>query len=225
MDRPVDRDVRDLRYGFGRAFEPKWRSAECSRRWLRAATRTGSRTQETIGRGVVHNAGRRIPRYGELGLMPESFEKFANGLGVQLEAAALRALALLRWRSGELGAPLKRPGRLFEWTLGDGLWHRAPTMSGVTFDAISYPQLSATARADIVELYAQQMYEPFAYELIREAWSQRHEPARRVDHRDHRVGGRCEALHLRRATRKWRRGSSRGSRRTSSGCWMTACPT
>jgi hypothetical protein len=80
---------------------------------------------------------------------------------------------VLRWRTGELGGPLERPGTRFQWNLGDGQWHPLPSDTYLQLDAYSYPQLTRAAYDDIVRLFHEGTGEPFPYELIREAWAQR----------------------------------------------------
>jgi hypothetical protein len=108
-----------------------------------------------------------------MSLMPEPFREFVAALGDDMSRAATRALALLRWRTGELGGPLKGPGSHFEWCLGDGRWHPLPSDTYLHLNAYSYPELTRAARDDIVRLFHEGIDEPFAYELIREAWAQR----------------------------------------------------
>jgi hypothetical protein len=133
----------------------------------------GSRPQETIGRGTVATSGRPVVRLAGMSLMPEAFREFVEALGDDVSRAATRALALLRWRTGELGEPLKGPDNRFEWNLGDGRWHPLPSDTYLQLDAYSYPELTRSARDDIARLFDQGIEEPFPYELIREAWAQR----------------------------------------------------
>lgn len=134
----------------------------------------GSRPQKTLARGEVATSGRPVVRLAAMSLMPEPFRAFVDPLGDDLQRAATRALAVLRWRTGELAGPLKGPGTRFEWTLGNGRWHPLPSDTYVEINnAYSYPELTRTAHDDIVELFHEGIHEPFPYELIREAWAQR----------------------------------------------------
>ncbi len=105
--------------------------------------------------------------------MPEPFREFVDTLGDDLQRVATRALAVLRWRTGELGGPLKGPGTRLEWNLGNGQWHLLPSDTYLQINAYSYPELTRTAHDDIVRLFHEGLHEPFPYELMREAWAQR----------------------------------------------------
>jgi hypothetical protein len=133
----------------------------------------GSRSQETLARGTIATSGRPVVRLAAMSLMPEPFREFVGDLGDDLNRAATRALALLRWRTGELGGPLKGPGTYFEWNLGDGRWHPLPSDTYLELSKYSYPELTHTAHEDIVKLFREGVDEPFPYELVREAWAQR----------------------------------------------------
>lgn len=133
----------------------------------------GSQAHTTLARGAVATSGRPVVRLAAMSLMPEPFREFVAALGDDLSRAASGALALLRWRTGELGGPLKGPDTRFEWNLGDGRWHPLPSDTYLELDAYSYPELTRAARDDIVRLFDEGIDEPFAYELIREAWAQR----------------------------------------------------
>jgi hypothetical protein len=132
----------------------------------------GSRPQITLA-GAVATSGRPVVRHAAMSLMPAPFREFVDALGDDLNRGAIRALAVVRWRTGELGGPLKGPSTSFEWNLGDGRWHQLPSDTYAQFQAYSYPELTRAAYDDIVRLFHEGIDEPFPYELIREAWAQR----------------------------------------------------
>ena len=127
---------------------------------------------------AVATSGRPVVRLAAMSLMPEPFREFVDALGDDLNRAATRALAVLRWRTGELAGPLKGLGSGFEWNLGNGRWHPLPSDTYVQFNAYSYPELTRAAYDDIVRLFHEGTLEPFPYELIRETWAQRGAKAR-----------------------------------------------
>jgi hypothetical protein len=121
----------------------------------------GSRPQITLASGEVATSGRPVVRLAAMSLMPEPFREFVDALGDDLHRAATRALAVLRWRTGELAGPLKGPGTSFEWNLGDGWWHPLPSDTYLQINAYSYPELTRTAYDDIVRLFHEGIHEPF----------------------------------------------------------------
>jgi hypothetical protein len=133
-----------------------------------------SQPENTLARGRVETGGTEIVRMARMGLMPPAFQGFAAELGGELRDTIVRILGLLRWRSGELGGPLQGVGRGFRWRLDDdGEWQPLPGETYLYITAYSLPELSAAARADLLRLHEDDVEEPFAYELIREAWAQR----------------------------------------------------
>jgi hypothetical protein len=107
-----------------------------------------------------------------MSLMPEPFREFVDALG-GLSHAGTRALTVLRWRTGELSEPLKRPGTSFEWSLDNGRWYPLPSDTYLQLHAYSYPELTRAAHDDVGRPCNEGVHDPFTYELIREAWAQR----------------------------------------------------
>jgi hypothetical protein len=161
-----------LRYRALATFEPPTRVRRMFESLAAGRYPHGSRAQETLARGAVRTSGRPFVRLAAMSLMPNPFRGFVGALGEDLGHAAGRAIALVRWRTGEIGPPLGAPGTRFEWSLGDGQWHPLPSDTFVELDAYSYPELTVAARDDIVRLFDSGVDEPFAYELIRDAWTQ-----------------------------------------------------
>jgi hypothetical protein len=83
-------------------------------------------------------------------------------------------VGLLRWRAAELG-----PVRPFDstaavlWSFGDGEWDEFPSPTGASVAAYTGLELQADAEQDLQLLVAEDLSEPFAYELLREAWALR----------------------------------------------------
>jgi hypothetical protein len=106
--------------------------------------------------------------------MPGAFQYFAPKLADELSGAARRAVGLLRWRSAELGAPQPFSSVGFAWDLGDGEWRSMPGRSSfVTILPSALLEIGADAHEDLQRLFAEGEDEPFAYELLREAWGLR----------------------------------------------------
>jgi hypothetical protein len=106
--------------------------------------------------------------------MPPAFQDFAARVQEQLPRAGNRAVELLRWRSGELGP--QRPfasGRQVSWRLGHGEWQSFPGSTALTIDHTALLEISPQAHADLQHLLSAGQTEPFAYELVREAWAVR----------------------------------------------------
>ena len=129
--------------------------------------------QETIGRGRVETANSLLPPHPAMSLMPEPFQAFARDLGRELSEAVRQALSALRWRTGEISHSLATPDPWFRWDIGDGEWRALPGTILLTTAAHSYVELSSAAREDVIRLILGGVREPFAYELVREAWLQR----------------------------------------------------
>lgn len=162
-----------MRYRAGATFDPPVSVQRMFESLAAGRYPHGSRPQMTLARGAVATSGRPVVRLAAMSLMPEPFRAFVDALGDELNRAATRALAVLRWRTGELGGPLEGPDTRFGWNLGDGRWHPLPSDTYVRLDAYSYPELTLAAHDDIVRLFHEGIDEPLAYELIREAWAHR----------------------------------------------------
>ena len=110
--------------------------------------------------------------------MPQAFQRLAVQIQRELQTAASRAVGLLRWRAGVLGPvqPLSPPRPPFtrsrhSWSLGGDEWHPFP---GRTAGIIDVGHVSLELREDaernLQQLVEDGKSEPFAYELLREAW-------------------------------------------------------
>ena len=106
-----------------------------------------------------------------MSVMPPGFREFAERIQRDLRDAAHRAVGLLRWRSGELGAvrPFTAAWQI-TWTLDD-VWHHFPGTTTVSLHADRLLEIRPSAAEDIARLAAVDRAEPFAYELLREAWA------------------------------------------------------
>ncbi|MGZ4325853.1 MAG: hypothetical protein ACXVH1_27950 [Solirubrobacteraceae bacterium] len=104
-------------------------------------------------------------------LMPDPFQQFAGNVQRDLVAAANKVVGLLRWRSGELGPvrPFDRPA--ISWSLGDGKWHDFPGDTSLVLAYFVWLDLRPDAEQELDQLVAVGQVEPFAYELLREAWA------------------------------------------------------
>lgn len=106
--------------------------------------------------------------------MPHAFQEFSRDIQRDLRAVANTAVGLLRWRAAELGPmrPLASEGGV-TWSLGDGQWHPFPGPTYATIRPYTGLQLCADAAQDLQLLVSEEGSEPFAYELLREAWALR----------------------------------------------------
>jgi hypothetical protein len=105
--------------------------------------------------------------------MPEGFQQFAAEIQRDSLEAASRAVGLLRWRSGELGPQRPFASQNLSWRLDNGEWQGLPGSTGVTIHPTAHLEISADAHEDLQRLISKGESEPFAYELLREAWGQR----------------------------------------------------
>lgn len=107
-----------------------------------------------------------------MGYMPQTFQGFADDVQRQVRTAANTAVGLLRWRGGELG-PVRpfSPGARVSWSLEHGEWREFPggLSSKPWMDRLL--ELRPGAEEDLRRLVAGGDSEPFAYELVREAWA------------------------------------------------------
>jgi hypothetical protein len=107
--------------------------------------------------------------------MPQEFQRFAARIQRELRDAATRAVGLLRWRAAELGAVQPfTAGADVSWDLGDGHERAFPGRTGVVLGPYyAWLELGADAEQDLQRMVVAGQGEPFAYELLREAWALR----------------------------------------------------
>lgn len=130
----------------------------------------GRRTPIADSSGQLLVPLQRIPMH----CMPPRLSDYAATIQAELSDAANRALGLLRWRSAELGRRRPISGGVHEWSLGNGEWHPFPSgETGARILPSAYLELSREASEDLQHLFAGEESEPFAYELLREAWELR----------------------------------------------------
>ena len=169
----TDHELDVLRYCVDAALQPPGDVLASFESLAAGRYPSDSLPKETLSRGRVETAGTEIGRMAHMSLMPSAFQAFATELGGELRDTVVTILGLLRWRSGELGRPLPDVAERFQWRLGTEEWRGLPGLTSAHIVAPSFPELSAAARADLARLHEQGDVEPFAYELIREAWALR----------------------------------------------------
>ena len=103
--------------------------------------------------------------------MPPAFQRFSANVQRDLIASANKAVGLLRWRSGELGPWRPFDQQALSWSLGDGGWLDFPGHTSLVLAYFAYLDLRSDAEQDLKQLAADGEGEPFAYELLREAWA------------------------------------------------------
>jgi hypothetical protein len=159
-------------------FEPKARIVEAFVSLATSQMPTGSTPAEQWSKpltqldpsGEIRGRLQSVP----MDYMPPAFKDFAREIGELLSHAGRRAVDLLRWRSGELGAQRPFSAQSTEWRLEEGsYWHSFPGGTGLTIDHVAYPEVRPGAHDDLQRLFDEGREEPFAYELLREAWALR----------------------------------------------------
>ena len=119
--------------------------------------------------GEIRGPLRGVP----ISYMPQAFQEFAARIQRDLWDAATRAVGLLRWRSAELG-PVQpfSAGAGVSWSLGDGQERAFPGRTSMVLGPYyAWLELCSDAEQDLQQLVAKGESEPFAYELLREAWA------------------------------------------------------
>ena len=119
--------------------------------------------------GEIRGPLRGVP----MSYMPQAFQDFAERIQRDLRDAATRAVGLLRWRSAELG-PVQpfSAGAGVSWNLGDGQERAFPGRTSMVLGPYyAWLELCSDAEQDLQQLVAKGESEPFAYELLREAWA------------------------------------------------------
>lgn len=102
--------------------------------------------------------------------MPTSFQEFSARLRAELHGTLDRVIGLLRWRGGGDGPVFPDAGWVpYKWSIDGESWHRFPGDISVVLNEYLHLDVQPEAEHDLQDLVANDLGEPFPYELLREA--------------------------------------------------------
>jgi hypothetical protein len=108
-----------------------------------------------------------------MGILPMAFKRFASEIHATLFGATRRVVRIVRWRLN-LGVPHNPySSRGTFWSLDGVNWRWMPSGGTVKGGATALPRFSDAQIQAVATLLGKGVDEPFAYDLYREAWSQR----------------------------------------------------
>jgi hypothetical protein len=105
---------------------------------------------------------------------PEAYEDFASGLQRDLYAAASRILSITRWRIDAAGPhqPIVEMCSGF-FSFGSPVFNELPLPENILFEFERDLRVTDEQKADIIRYFENEIDEPLAHRLFREAWTAR----------------------------------------------------
>ncbi len=134
----------------------------------------GSRPVEALSHEAIQPGDALGGRCISLEYLPESFQGFVNGHHDRLLDAATRFWRLLRWRYDVDVGRRAFASVTLEWSREAGLWHTMPLRGFATARFLRGLPVEPEAAHEIQTLAAEELSEPLAHDLRREAEDLQH---------------------------------------------------